>query len=66
MSHTIELSDEELFQLQALLEDGVRRTHDELRRTENYNYREILRHNLDIMEQLTKLIETAERTAQAV
>jgi hypothetical protein len=64
MSHTIEVSDEQIFQLQALLEEGIKRTHEELRRTENYNYREMLRHNLNLMEKLMKLVETAEMTAQ--
>jgi hypothetical protein len=59
MVHTIELTDEELSELQAEVEGEWNHWHEELRRTENFEYRESIRRHLATIDKLRKLVDKA-------
>ena len=65
MNHMVSLSDEELSELDQILIRESSRTHVELRRTSNRNFREHVRHHLDVVEEIRKRIETAQASSVA-
>jgi hypothetical protein len=60
MSHSIELSDEELAELDRLLQEGLEEARGELRRTENFRYHESVLHNVHLIEGMLETVRKAE------
>ena len=55
MSHKIELSDEELAELDELLSESLKETLSELHHTDSRAYRDYVKHTLSLIEKLLKI-----------
>jgi hypothetical protein len=59
MAHELRLSDEELAELGRILQRELDTTRGELRRTRNLDYKEEVRHRMEMTDRLRRIIETA-------
>ena len=56
MQHTLLVSDEDLAELESLLRSELKDAHSELRRTRNPQFREQIRHRMELAEHLLGVI----------
>ena len=61
MKHTIEFTDQELAELETLLKGGLEDVHAEIRRTENFAFREHLDDQLKSIQSLLAAVHRAEK-----
>jgi hypothetical protein len=61
MSHSITLSDDELKELDELLTSALKSSLLELHRTEAFAYKDYVKRNVQLIERLLKVVQSAER-----
>jgi hypothetical protein len=63
MSHHIDLSDEEMAELEKMLRYHLTEARSELHWTDNYQYKDVVRHNILVLE---RMLEAVTKSAAVV
>jgi hypothetical protein len=65
MSHRIELSDDELGELDELLTSALKSSLWELHRTKSLEYKDYVKRNVQLIERMLKVVQSAEQVPPA-